>query len=204
MRWSPAALAALVLLSGCTSVSVDSSSDSYAREANGERYAMECSDGECEFCMQDACVPCSEEECRECVDREGYCDAVAPGTAVVPDYDWQETADLAQGYPETSFDFDVAPGATGHVTILIRDPAAQQATVMASACFRYTITGPWGSSSGSENMGNCGGTGVSGSTSGGPKVVASWDGLQDGRYSLVLEAPPQANQMSIDIHVDNP
>jgi hypothetical protein len=203
MRLLPLALPALILLSGClggTSVV----------ESDGHRYETSCVNGQCEFCLDGECVPCSGGECDECMESQGDCAAMrrgAPGAGVparAEDFDAQETHDLAAGLPETEWGFDVAPGAAGHVRIVLSDPVARQATVMASACFRYSIEGPSGSSDGSHGDCSGGNVVVGGSTNPAPRVIADWDQLRPGRYVLTLEAPPQANRVAVDIHVDNP
>jgi hypothetical protein len=174
--------------------------------------SVSCSNGDCVVCADDECAECEDSECEEC--RDGDCAAFARAreeaaiAGPLADEDIQETHPLTTGLPETTWSFDVARGATGHVRFTVSDVATGKTSVGASACIEYEVDGPGAHSTGSQGS-NCSGGNlnlvVSGSTNGSPWTVLEWDPLPlTGHYEFTVSAPPQGNELVVDIVVDNP
>lgn len=198
MRLWPAWFAFALLASGCTSVRVDEASAS----------SVTCVDGACEVCVDGQCAPCDEDACADC--RDGDCPelagaANAPPPAPLPDVSIQETHDLTFGLEPTSWTFEVADGATGHVRFVLRDLATKELTLMANACLQWTKTTETGVSKGARNCPGSGGLVVHGGTTNvGELDLLSWERLSQAHYKLTASAGRQANELVVDIVVDNP
>jgi hypothetical protein len=196
-----AAAAAALLLSGC----LGHVSSTTTGTRDGHSLSTSCRDGACTFCRDGDCVPCSADDCRECMDAAGDCpamDAAAAPARPLPDVSIHETRGLSGGLPDTTWEFDVAPGAQGHVHVTIGDAAVHQAAVLAGGCFRFTITSGPSVHSGSSNCGSPGSAGSS--TSPEAHRLAWWDSLEAGHYRLTASAPPPPDDLLVDIEADNP
>ncbi len=200
------ALVPLFALSGCLESSVTTEDDAGGSHSS----SVSCVNGNCRVCADDECAPCAEGECEEC--RDGDCPAFdrareAAANAVPPkDVDIQQTYPLTTGLAETSWSFDVAEGATGHVQLFVRDQATGDMELMGSSCVSYEWSNDAGSYS-NGRQGSCGGSniGVSGSTNTSPHYYLSWDSLEAGHYTIAAStSQPQANELVVDIVVDNP
>lgn len=197
MRLWPALFAVALLASGCTSsIQTDSSS------------SVTCVNGACEVCVDGQCAPCNEDACDAC--RDGDCPELAdaantPAPVARPDVNIQQTYDLTLGLEATTWTFDVADGATGHVRFLLRDLVTKELTLMANACIQWTKTGESSVSKGARNCPGGGGVVVNGGTTNvGPLDLLSWESLSQAQYQLTASAGRQANELVVDIVVDNP
>lgn len=207
MRSLPlAALAAVLLLSGCLGHVTSTTTDT----RDGHSLSTSCQDGKCRFCRDGECVPCSHDDCQACMDAAGDCPAMDAAAAApagpLPDVSIHETRGLSDGLPDTAWEFDVAPGAQGHVHLSIGDAAVHKASVMARGCFSYTITYGGSVHSGRQSSSNCGSApgSISGSTSPDPSRLVWWDSLEPGHYQLTASAPAQPDDLLVDIEADNP
>ncbi|MEA3165461.1 MAG: hypothetical protein QOJ26_318, partial [Thermoplasmata archaeon] len=202
----------LFLLSGCLE-STTSSSDTSCVNGVCENNSVTCRNGDCEVCAGDQCAPCAESECEEC--RDGDCPAldraaVAAADAKPPeDFSVDESYDLTlMGLADTTWSFDVAAGASGHVYLTLSDVATGQTSLLGAACLHYEIDGARGNYVKSTE-GNCSsGVGnvnvvISGNT-GTADTFVRWDKLDPGHYTLTASADPQPDKLAVDIVVDNP
>jgi hypothetical protein len=198
------ALAPILVLAGCLESNVASTD---TRDDGVHSSSVSCNNGDCEVCADGQCAPCEKSACDEC--RDGECPEFGRAAGAVAgapeDVDIQETHDLSLGLDDTTWSFDVAPQATGHVHLLLRDLATGQTEVMGSACVSYEIDGPGLHSKGSTgSCSNGSNIGVSGSTNGSPQYIVRWDELDVAHYSITASAGQQANELVVDIVVDNP
>lgn len=197
MRLWPALFAFALLASGCTS-SIQTDSTSH----------VTCVNGVCEVCVDGQCAPCDADACDAC--RDGDCPEFAQASeaqppAPIPDVSFQETHDLLEGLQETSWRFDVAPGATGHAYLTIADSLTGTMTLSGELCVKYRRDFPNGYSMGGRgscSQGNV--VGISGSTTDFPLRVLDWDSLEPGSYTITASAPRQINTLTVDIVADNP
>ncbi|MEA3136072.1 MAG: hypothetical protein QOC71_353, partial [Thermoplasmata archaeon] len=181
------ALVPLFLVSGCLESNV-STSDTI--DDGVHRSSVACNNGDCEVCVDDQCAPCSESECEEC--RDGDCPALdraamAAANAKPPeDFSVDESYDLTTGLDGTTWSFDVAKGASGHVYLTLSDVATGKTSLLGAACLHYEIDGANGNyvkstqgncSSGNANVVISGNTGTA-------NTFVRWDKLDPGHYTL--------------------
>lgn len=184
----------MVLASGCFEANVSRSSTS-----------LTCSGDECEACVGEECTPCERgADCDACL--EGECLPVNTTAAAPPeDVSIQERHSLVQGLRETTWTFAVAAGATGHARWTIADLATKSVTLHAAYCLQWSIEGPNVNSDGGQ--GHCNGgvvSAASGTTTDQPLVIREWTELAAGQYRVTVSAFEQANELIVDVAVDNP
>ena len=123
--------------------------------------------------------------------------------ASLPDVGVHETYDLSRGLPETTWSFDVAQNASGHVLLTLRGAATDDRVIRGEVCLDYDI--PRGSATQSSRS-TCGGINLSVAVVVFPTndPVLEVRGLAPGPYRITASAPVQANELVVDIVVDNP
>lgn len=181
-------VALVVLLSGCLQVSTTSESGSTGDDSS---FSETCFNGQCSTCVDGVCTGPLEEFRQEAAKQH-------------EDVEIREAHDLLQGLSPTSWSFWVDANATGHIELRAVDLATGQAAVVPTVCVAWEHRTP--SSSGQGSTGNCS-SGTSIFVSGGTlteSTVLSWQSLDRGHYTFTASAPPQPNQLLVDIVVDNP
>lgn len=211
MLWRVALLTALVAASGCIGTSTESRSD-HSQQCLGdtctaEDREMTCINGDCEVCVDDACAPCEREECERCFEGDD-CPSLTPDGETAPerldDVDIQETYDLTQGLQSTTWNFQVAEGATGHASWIMHDLATRSAALSADLCVEWSFEGAEAASTGKNGSCGSGFAVVSGTITDKPLRVVDWERLDAGTYTVTASGPPQLNELVVDVVVDNP
>lgn len=210
MLWRLLLLTAFVATSGClgtTETRSDQSQTCINGVCTGQDREMTCEDGACEVCVDGACADCERDDCERCYE-DGECPTLTPADGDAPerleDVSIQESHDLSQGLPATTWTFNVAQGGTGHARWIVHDLATRSVALSADLCVEWTFNGPGTAAKG--NSGSCGSgfAAVSGTVTDKPLHVVDWDRLEAGTYTVKASGPPQLNELVVDVAVDNP
>lgn len=186
-------LAVAIAVAGCFS-STDASREDSEPACEGD--PCDCDDAPCVACEGGGCASCAP----------GACPPVEqPDPVTAPaDVDVHETYSLAQGLALTTWTFEAGPGASGHAAWTLQDLATHSVALSADLCLRWHHEGPQGTSNGTRGTCNGDGLGVSGSTDARPLPIAEWETLEAGIYTVTAAGQPQANELLVEITIDNP